>query len=181
MTQFMIIALPRSRTKWLSKFLSYGGKKVGHDLIVDCASVSEFAQVFAQHDGSCETGAVVGWRRLRHELPNLKIIVIKRSAEDVAHSLVGKGFVPDPRVLIEREIELEELSQQPGVLSFDFDQLDEENVCKEIFEQALELKWDRAWWLAIRHENIQVDFSARLAVLSQNAARLVQFTQEVMR
>jgi len=69
----------------------------------------------------------------------------------------------------------------PGVLAVTFDELRLMSVCKAIFEHTLELEFDYAWWDSLKDTNIQVDMSARLRQLQQNAPRLAALKAEIER
>jgi len=179
MASFLIISLPRSRSAWLASFLCYHGKSCGHDLIVDCASLHEFEMALARHDGSCETGAVVGWKMLAQR-QGLRLFAIHRPVGEIVDSLRRNGLEPDVEVLEQRAEMLAALSRVARVRSFSFAQLDEEEVCREIFESCLGLEWDRDWWLAFRNANIQIDFASRVRKLAARRAELGRFTEEII-
>ena len=67
-TPFIVLSLPRSRSAWISAFLSYGGRKCGHDLAPTCGTMAEFVAMFGGggYAGTAETGAVVGWKAIRN-------------------------------------------------------------------------------------------------------------------
>ena len=71
--KFLILSLPRSRSKWLSCFLSPPGRDCGHDLIVGCGSLADFSKALALRVGSCETGAMVGWKLVRQVMPEVRL------------------------------------------------------------------------------------------------------------
>lgn len=177
---FFVIALPRSRTAWLSTFLSYQGRRVGHDLIVRCDKISEFETAMASHVGTCETGAVVGWKLIKTKWPKSKIIVINRPVGEIVKSCALKGLAVDPELLEERAAMLEALARTPGVFQTDFELLNDVEVCKWIFEYLLEIEFDAGWWSDLRSKNIQIDFAKRVQELANGSARLAALTQEVL-
>ena len=62
---FVVLAMPRSRTKWLSQFLSYGPWQVGHDEIRHCRSMDDVAAWLSQpFTGTIETAARAAFWRL---------------------------------------------------------------------------------------------------------------------
>lgn len=178
---FFVISLPRSRSAWLSHFLSYKQEtKCGHDLLVKCKDLFDFEMMVNALDGTCETGAVAGWKLLLHMFPKSKIVVIHRDLSAIIASCRAKGVEPDVPQLIERKEMLEMLSAAPGVLSFDFAQLSEGQFCKSIFEHLLEQEFDLEWWDELRHKNIQIDMGKRIEELRSNYPRLQELTLEVM-
>ena len=62
-TPFLIYALPRSRTYWLSKFLSYGDWVCGHDQIRYFRTIDDIkGWLNLPATGSAETGIAEWWR-----------------------------------------------------------------------------------------------------------------------
>ena len=55
---FIIYGLPRSRTQWLSKFLGYGGRQVGHDIAIEADTVQGFVDNRSALAGTVENGAM---------------------------------------------------------------------------------------------------------------------------
>jgi hypothetical protein len=125
MTQppFIVFSLPRSRSAWISRFLSYGGWKCGHDLATRCATMKEFVGLLNDENvGTAETGAVVGWRAIRRLLPDARIAVIRRPVQQIYDSLarfgLGSQILMDE--LIERDAMLDRLARVEGARSFSF-------------------------------------------------------------
>src|ERR1700739_4123082 len=109
MQKFIIFSLPRSRSFWLSKFLSFGEPRVGHDLAIRCASIEDFVEQLAQVDGTIETGAVLGWRGVRKVLPKARLLVRRRPLVQVGRSLVNQGLQFDHSDLLFKAVEFERL------------------------------------------------------------------------
>lgn len=183
-TPFIIYALPRSRTAWLSKFLTYGPWKCGHDVVTDYFTPADIqCQLVELYFGTVETGMVDGWKLARRLVPHAKIITIHRCAKSVMRSLDAVGVPYSPSQIIERAAKLDEASLMPGAVSFYYDELELESVCRQIFEYCLEMPFDREWWLALRNANIQIDIPKRIAKLqaTQSAMqRLKQAAAEMM-
>ncbi len=177
---FFVVALPRSRTAWLSTFLGYQGRRVGHDLIVRCDSIAEFDEAMTRHDGTCETGAAMGWKLIRTMWPKSKIIVVNRPIDEIVKSCAVKGLAVDRQVLEERQVMLQMLSRCAGVHSVDFDDLNSSDVCKWIFEHLLEIEFDKQWWMDLRHKNIQIDFAKRVKELYDGRERIANLVNEVL-
>lgn len=176
---FIVLSLPRSRSFWLASFFRYAEKVVTHDLAVECASVLEFQQKLRLVDGTCETGAVLGWRLLRAEMPEARIVVVHRPWQAVAASLAAFGLAPPVEDLKARAVMLALVSAEPGVLSVNFDQLNDPMICQMLFEHCLELPFDWQWWGRLAPLNLQVDMPSRLARLHANYPRLEAFKAEV--
>lgn len=181
---FIIYALPRSRTVWLSKFLTYGPWKCGHDIVTDYFTPGDIQYRLTEPNfGTVETGMIDGWKLARRLVPIAKILVIKRPVKEVINSLDRAGVSHSAAQIIARAALLDEISAQPDVLSFYYDELDTEEACKKIFEHCLELPFDRDWWLGLRGANIQLNMLKRIEKLqaTQSAMqRLKQAAAEMM-
>ncbi len=178
---FVILSLPRSRSAWLSHFLRYGGRTVGHDILIDCRSVADFPRAFEMGlDGTCETAAMLGWQLIRHLMPKARLITIHRPVAEVEKSLAAAGFPVDSEELEIREALLESASRAPGVRRFEYSALADPMVCKELFELALgpRLEFDLAWWNYCAGVNIQVNAAERLAKLAKAGHRMAVLKSE---
>lgn len=180
MTKFMVMSLPRSRSTWMSYYLAYRGTQVGHDLLVECGSIWQFEDALRQCDGTCETAAMVGWKLIVQKHPLMRLVVVKRPHEEVVKSLATKGFVVDPQFIEDRAHMLDAVSNLPGVLTFTYEQLNEESACKEIFEFCLRVPFDYAWWDDLRRKDIQIDLKERFARLQENSVALANLNAEVL-
>ena len=182
MAKFIILALPRCRTKWTSEFLSFEGRyAVGHDLAVDCSSVQDFEDALDSVDGTVETGAVLGWRLLRTHYPALRIATISRPLWQIERSLMAQGvWWADRDQLALRAEMLQALALQPGVQNFTFDGLNSESECARLWEYCLGRDFDFEWWADMRGKNLQIDMAARVARLSANAPGLASLTAEII-
>lgn len=171
---FIIYALPRSRTLWLSKFLTYGPWKCGHDIVTDYFTPESLQHVLTRpYFGTVETGMVEGWRVAKKLVPYAKIIVIKRSPLEVINSLTTIGIPNTGRQIFDRADMLDEVSNLHNVMTFNYNEFNNEGACSELFEYCLDIPFDRDWWLGLKDANIQLDVSMRIEKLkaNQNAIR----------
>jgi GNAT superfamily N-acetyltransferase len=164
---FLILGLPRSRTYWLSRFLSYGGWHCGHDQARHIRSIEDVRSLLSiNNTGSAETSAAYFWRLLRHERPDLKIAVIRRDPGEVTESLMRFGCYNRARLtpaLARLDRHLDRCARTPGVLSVDYAALQTEAGCQRVFEHCLERPFDRAWWANMAQRNLQIDLPAQVA------------------
>ena len=174
MAKFIILALPRSRTKWVSEWLGFNGRySVGHDLAVDCSSVADFEDCLEAVDGTVETGAVMGWRLLREYYPDLRIATIARPVWAVIQSLDAFGLGQANRDdMFARAEMLTALAQQPGVENFTFDGLSRESECARLWEFCLGRDFDFDHWVEMKDQNIQIDMKERVSRIAANAPGL---------
>jgi hypothetical protein len=157
----VVFALPRSRTKWLATFLSYGAWQCGHDELRHCRSLEDVTSWLAQPcTGSVETAAAPFWRLLK---PDMRVVTLRRSIPDVVASLrrTGVAFDDAPMTAILRTVErkLDQIEARvPDVLAVTYDDLATEAGCARVFEHCLGLPHDPTWWAACAPVNIQVNF-----------------------
>lgn len=150
MTPFVVMALPRSRTFWLSQFLSCGDWVCGHDQLQYMQSLDDIATWFTQpHIGSVETAAAPFWRLLMRMQPSVRIAVVRRPVGEVLASLARQGVSGDSvtSIIMACNRKLDQIEHRvPGVLSVRFDDLWREDVCSSVFEYCLGQRHDPAWW-----------------------------------
>lgn len=180
MTPFVCFSLPRSRSTWLSVFLSRPGRLVGHDIGVTCASPAEFS-MHLQHDliGTCETGAAFAWRLIKRIVPDVRFVVVKRDPAEVQRSLARFGLA-DPDLEQRAEL-LDEISAQHGTLTVSFESLTRQASCAELYEHCLHAQMDPHWWAALDPINIQVDMARQLERLHVNRFQIESLKAEVGR
>ncbi len=173
--KFVVLALPRSRTAWLARFLSYGGRRCGHDLAVDCSSVAEFRSKLAtDYDGTVETGAIVAWRAIRANLSGARLIALKRPVEEVLESFARAGYASDVLTaeMHQRAAMLNQFAAQPGVETVHFRDLSDAGACNRLFERCLDVPWNFHWWESLATRNIQIDIAERFAKIVRNRDRI---------
>lgn len=160
---FLVLSLPRSRSAWLAKFLSYRDWYCGHDEARHLRSLDDVKSWFAQpNTGSCETAAAPFWRMIQRTAET-KIVVVRRPVAEVVESLAAFGF--DRAVMAPLMEKLDRKLAQivkrvPGVLEVTFDGLNDEATCKAVFEHCLPYEFDRAHWQRLAAENVQCDMQA---------------------
>src|SRR5580693_982148 len=89
---FIIFALPRSRTAWLSKFLSYGKWFCHHEHAIRLRSIEDFKAALAQrYTGFAETAAGPAWHLIRHFRPDVRAVVVRRPVEETIAAMVEAG------------------------------------------------------------------------------------------
>ncbi len=181
---FFIVSLPRSRSCWLSTFLSYQTSSIsrvcGHDLLVRCKSISEFREQVAEVDGTCETAIIEGWKIMRDLWPKSRVVVIHRDLVSIVQSCRKLGLEPNLEQLIERKEMLDMLANAPGVKSYQFEQLEDPAICKEIFEFCLKLEFDVNWWSLLQSKNIQINMPLRLQEIQSRYEDLRSLRLEVL-
>jgi len=159
-TPFLILGLPRSRTYWLSRALSYGGWHCGHDELRHVRSLDDVTAWLSQPmTGTVETAAAPFWRLIP---ANVRVVVVRRNPADVMDSLsrVMSGADAACRVrYLDAKLDQIERRRQ-GALSVRFEDLDDEATAKRLFEFCLPFAFDAPWWEKMRAQNLQTDFPA---------------------
>ncbi len=177
---FIVFGLPRSRTKWLSEFLSYGGWKCHHDLPTEISDISEMRDLLLDDfRGTVETGLARGFRMIKSWRPGIRVAVVKRPVADVISSAAALDWHISQEHLEMEEALLDCISEFPGVLTVNFEDLADEGICHQIFEHCLDLPFDRDWWLEMKDKNIQIDLPARQKNMSLNVDRVLKVFDQI--
>jgi hypothetical protein len=181
---FVVLALPRSRTKWLSAYLTYGGWHCGHDELRHARSLDDVRSWLSLPlTGTVETAGAPFWRLLRHYRPDARIAVIRRPVDAVLASLVDLELGFDPARLKTQLRQLDRKLDQiearcPDVLSLSFDALREQAACARLFEHCLGLPFDQAWWAALAPIDLQIDLAALLRYYHAHEKQLAKVAKQ---
>ena len=145
--------------------------------------MEDFLSLFERRKlkGSCETGAVEGWRLIRAQWPKAKILVVLRPLEEVISSL-NKWNLVDTKVhsdLLARASMLETIASLPESMVVTFEMLEQEAVCQAVFEFCLQIPFDKRWWANLSQLNIQVNMADRIARIARNSSRLQSLRADV--
>lgn len=176
MPPFVILALPRSRTFWLSRFLTYGDWTCGHEELRHARSMEDIASWLAQPcTGTVETAAAPWWRTLRRACPDARVVTVRRPVAEVVDSLAALGFdraVMGP-AMRRLDMKLDQIEARvPGVLSVRFADLADERTCAAVFEHCLPHQHDLEWWRVTSALNLQVNVPAMVRYHRAHAAQM---------
>ena len=181
---FIIYGLPRSRTAWLSQFLSFDGWVCHHDSMMEADGFNGIRAILATpKSGICETGFVAGAPLLRKCFRTANIVVVKRPVDDVRKSLMKFGweFAPDHLEWMDRE--LDKISAWPGVLTVNFEDLSDQSVCETLFEHCLGQPLGVDWFHQWKNRIVEIDMKARMMRLiyrGPEMGRLVAECKELL-
>lgn len=190
MAPFIIYALPRSRTNWLSNFLTYRDWTCWHEIAVRLREVGDIAAFFDNggegKTGTAETGVAPGWRLIQHYVPGIRAVVIRRPVEEVVSAMLridlrGLGQIREDvlrKNLEYRDRCLDQISAQSGALTFAYADLGREEVCRAIFEHCLPYSFDREHWRAWKDRNTQVDMREAFAYFLQHKDLVERFKRD---
>lgn len=165
---FIVYGLPRSRTYWLSRFLTHGETKCGHDELRYIRGLDDIKSLLSMpFYGSAETAAAPWWRLIHAMRPDLKTVVIRRPVADVVASLLATGVTFDKpaliRVMQRLDVKLDQIEARvPGILSVKFDDLKDGEVCADVFEHCTGQALGSGWWRHMSAQHLTVDLETLL-------------------
>jgi len=178
MLDFLILALPRSRTAWLSRFLTYGDHICGHEEARHWRSLDDVRAFCSQpHVGSAETAVAPFWRLIDTFAPTTRIVIVRRPVKDAWNSLMrvpGCNLDPDAtlRALVSVDRKLDQVAARRPVLSVNFDDLANEATCRSVWEHCLPYDWDRGHWGRLAWVNVQCNLRAMMRYVIANMPAL---------
>lgn len=185
MSNFVVLALPRSRTAWMSRFLTYGNWLCGHDEIRHARSLDDLhAWLGMERTGTVETSGAPFWRWLTAARPDARIAVVRRPVDEVVASLMALNIGFDRAVMTKAMVMLDRKLSQivarvPGVLALDYSDLATEAGCARLFEYCLSVSHDPGWWAAVSAVNIQISMPHLLRYYQAHRAQLDKLTLQV--
>jgi hypothetical protein len=179
---FIVFTAGRSRSYWLSHFLTYGEHKCWHDKMLEFSTVRELQNFLCiPRTGMSDSGAALyAVHAINNIWPMAKRVVVRRPVEDVVTSFIRmQGYHPRLRDVVDGlQPILSFVSSMPGTLTVNFDDLDEEKVCRSVFEHCLPYRFDRGHWLALRDWKLSVNFADVMRYTKDNEQRIASFMRE---
>lgn len=181
---FLIYALPRSRTAWLSQFLSYKEWSCHHEQAIFMRSMDDVRSFFSQPNiGAAETAVAQGRPLIKHAFPNIREVVILRPVDEVVESMIKvdiAGVGTYDRGLLEKSMQygdrvLRKIAKDPNVLVVDYRDLLKKDTCANIFEHCLPYSFDKTWWESLKDKNIQTDVKAVLRYYYKHKKEIESF------
>ena len=162
---FVIFALPRSRTAWLSRFLSHQDWHCGHDELRHMRQLEDVRSWLSQpQTGAVETAGAPYWRLALEMRPDLRVVTVRRDPEEVAESIVRCGLSSDidqaVRAMRRLDHKLGQIERRTGARSYRFEDLAREDTCADLFEHLLPYTHDSARWRVLDAENVQINVPA---------------------
>lgn len=143
--RYIICALPRSRTFWLSVVLSYKGEVCLHD------PVGKFGLEIPEADGISDTSAWMLYPELCKKYPESRWICIWREPKEVADSLWKLGMAP---VNLEMAVPLLKEISDRAYLTVPYNDID--SMSTIIWEVAgIKNPYSRKYWEKMKRINLQ--------------------------
>jgi S-adenosylmethionine:tRNA-ribosyltransferase-isomerase (queuine synthetase) len=151
---FIILSLPRSRTAWLSLYLTLAGLPCEHELIGKSESFeAAIKKIKSEGIGSCDTSQVFRLKELKDEL-DPRILVIKRNANEVIDSLSKIGITGIDDFIIKQNELLSEASKGEETLTINYEEID--SRIEEIYSfLSGGLKFDKEVYKKVKDYNIK--------------------------
>lgn len=171
---FVVFSLPRSRSTWLSVFLSRPEARCGHDIGPTLDHPEDFAERLCLGGlvGTCETGAAFAWRFIRQQIPEAQFVVLRRDPAKVVRSLEVLGIKGQEGEMWGRARDLDVISAQPGTITLESDHLAKPYVCAELYKALLGRSMSPGWWAQLDATNIQVDINRALQLLMERRPQI---------
>jgi len=162
MPPFVVFSLPRSRSAWLARFLTWGDWMCGHDELRHCRSLDDVRAWLAMPcAGSVETVAAPFWRLLAMLAPGARVMTVRRPVADVMASLLRFGLFDETALgaTIRRvDAKLDQIEARlPGVLRVEYAALSDAETCGAVFRHCLGLPMPDEWFQLCSSVNIQVN------------------------
>jgi hypothetical protein len=162
MNPYLIVGTPRSRTTWLSQFLSTPERRCRHEPSLRWSHPSDLADFLADDEAAAADCMMTFLAGVAREIrPDCKIVVVVRPIDEVRESLFSVGL-EIPRSYLEmmdrkaRAIDAD--------LFYQFRELDKESVIQNIAETCLGF-FDREKWLAMKDVNVQSNVQETIRLL----------------
>ena len=165
----------------MAAFLSYRGAIVGHDIGIECRKFDDFVAKLSGGGmvGTCETGAMIAWNLIRHCMPGVRLVTVRRPRSEVIASLERFGFSDLEDEMARRDAQLDIIGGLTGTLNLTFKELANQSSCRKLFEFCLGEPFDRAWWARMAAENIQVNMQDRVRRLHTNYPHIEALKKEI--
>lgn len=162
---FVIFGLPRSRTNWLSRFLTYGPWYCGHEELRHMRSLDDVKAWLSQsYTGTAETAAASFWRLLLKYRPDARVAVVRRPVAECVESLMrlnlhGAGAFDRAalaKALGRMDRKLDQVERRmPNAISIRAEDLSGRDARKKIFEHCLQIDYDELHGGRLAKQNIQ--------------------------
>lgn len=181
---FIIYALGRSRTAWLSAFLTYQEWTCFHERALTLRKADDIRDFLSNpYVGTAETAAIQAHPLIMYYRPDIRIVVVHREVEDAiaamatAYDKCGIPYnLPKMKSIFYRAArEMQRLSDNSNVLNISYADLDQEGTCSKLFEYCLPFSFDREWWAKFNGRKIEADLTEIVLYHSRNRNAIENF------
>ena len=130
---FVVVGYPRSRTRWLSRFLTDDKISCLHEpLTLTRQDLYDFIKC---GNGVSDSHLIMSIDDIIKCIPNVKIILIKRPRIEVVESLMNIGLALNVETMDKIDDIINDLQSKPNVLTVDYKDINKHH--KEIYEFAM--------------------------------------------
>lgn len=187
---FIVYTAGRSRTAWLSEFLSYGQCHCYNEIAIRLRDMSDVCELFdCPGTGTAETAVAPAWQLIQHYVPNIRSVVVRRPADEIVASFARSEVAHIASIDEERLRRivayenrcLDKISMGSDVLTVEFGDLHKREVCAAIFEHCLPYHFDEGWWLSLKDRNIQADVAEIFRYYRDNREGIEEFKRNAKR
>lgn len=180
-TPFVVLGMPRSRTAWLSKVLSYGGFICLHEPSPDFRDLADLINLLhAPNVGISDSGLTLLWRQIVAARPDVRIVAVRRPIADVIDSCHAVGLHGIEGNIERIERALTEVEQRPGTLCVDYDDLNHFDCVATIFAFCLRQALPLDRWSHYQDLNIQADVGQTFERVAANIVGIRRVFGEAM-
>jgi hypothetical protein len=161
---FLATGLPRSRTTWLSRFLTFGDVCCLHEPSIFFRQLRDLDRlVAAPATGASDAMMSLLWREIVARCPETRFVVVRRPVDEVLVSAVNAGFkTPQLPFVFERlGAACDFISALPGTVTVSFADLEREEVCARVFRHCLDAEMPSAWWRYWGPVKVECDIAAQ--------------------
>lgn len=166
-TPFVVYAMPRSSSYWLSRFLAHNGRRrVEHEVAMTIRTpIADINwRVLSGLDGAVETAADQYWRLVRQLMPNARVVVLTRPIPEIVASIAGLGISLDAfdwgKILRAQEARLQRIHHRvPNVLAVTYADLRTEDGTRAVWDHCGNAQWDADWWAKMAEQRLERSYS----------------------
>jgi hypothetical protein len=170
----LVIGTPRSRTAWLSAFLSTPERPFVHEPSVHWKGLGDLYGFLDGAGCASDSGLTLFWKEAVAHRPDTRLIVVRRDPVAVTASFLRIGFPAQQKMDLYQGVyriwrEAVVASAHHYAMTVPFNNMRRASICGAIYRQAHWTKAPRGYvgpWLG---QNIQADMATQLAAAAANA------------
>lgn len=158
---FYITGLPRTRTAWFSALFTGHEMYCFHEVLKYADEIEDIPSIINGrrefYVGASGSDFPFYFERVMSS-PKAPVVVVERNIYEVRKSLRELFGDDDYELLLETNEKLEEVKNLPNVLVVDYNDLDNENQIKKIWEHCIPgIKFDRDKWIQLNTLRISIE------------------------
>lgn len=176
MKTFFILSLPRSRTAWLSNFLTYENSFCFHEGLMRVGTAYQLEHLFECVNkpivGNSDCGNLLFMDEIAETFPDASYVLIERPYDEVINSMhaMGPSFTDDRYVQKAARL-MESAKRYLDPLIVDYHELNRD-ACRRIWRHCIGTPFDTLRWQILDGINIQIDPDRKLEELRDGNYRI---------